>query len=397
MIILTNQHPQLNKFFDTLEENEKALTQYFLSSLYTKQTRAREGEVNEEGYVYLCLKFMRRQFGRTFADTMPAKLKAAKIIDIDDTYMSALLAKEYHGAKEAHSMSYIILDKYSAEDSWDFAEVEPKICRRRKKLPARAERIFKREQKIKNKKTNYITSQTKAFMGLDPAFWDSAELSAKPHYRLFAKKAEKGLIGVSLSDLVGRCSNICTSVGGRVRAYVTICGEKSVALDAKACQPFLMLDEFQDADESKLYAQWLDDGIYEVIANLAGTDTDSVKIGFVRFLGGAGAAKTNGVDGVLKDNFPKFYKQHRANKRKEDHGYLARKLQKLESSIMIDDLLLNYMESIPMVTVHDEIIVRLSDKEIARKAMQMAFYRTVGRIPKITASDEEQGTAEQVA
>ena len=367
----------LTEFVDSLAEDEQDICSHFLSKLYVRQKSDKDGTKNEFGFVYLKMEYIQNLHGQSFIDCILPRLMEEQLILRDPNFV----ASDYSTHKKSHSMSYKIAP-HLLGDKWTLSEATPQIKRRASRkvadLTTRELRTYKREEKKIQKIRHHIIKN----LSLDDDYNDSPH-AQNPRECMFAAKVGAGEIRVSISEVTGRLYTPITTLLGDLREHILLAGEKTCILDIKSSQPFLLYAHITDCEEQTKYQIWLDNDFYATLEHNGArpTSKDRVKDLFCYWLGGCSDANSGGINDVMKKHFPVFYKQH-MKKRRANYKYLSLELSNLEAKIMIDTVLLGNM-NLPLLTIHDACICRESDKMEVFQLIRDAFFKHVGRIPRI--------------
>lgn len=176
-----------------------------------------------------------------------------------------------------------------------------------------------------------------------------------------------------------------------LRAHLIICGEKTVELDAKNCQPLLLASLYQQkSKESVDYIQLVQSGeLYTVVRDdvAPGMTREEFKQRyFLPWLFGEGE-KVN----EFKPHIEKWFSARFPDLLEIIQGYmkfgpkaLPRELQRRESKCIwraVNDA------KIPHISIHDGCRVRQCDLEAAEDVIKSAFKSYYGLEPKIIVAD----------
>ena len=152
------------------------------------------------------------------------------------------------------------------------------------------------------------------------------------------------------------------------RPYLTLFGEPLVGIDATACQPSLLAWMAGDND---LLNACLNDTFYDELADAMGKSVDvtvtdfyfdrkrAKRVFYEYCFGGVRKPNTKSQDALkvqdyIQKRYPKTHQFVWQKKYKRDYRKFSQELQRTESSIFIDQVLVKAKEQdIPVLTIHD--------------------------------------------
>ena len=169
----------------------------------------------------------------------------------------------------------------------------------------------------------------------------------------------------------GRVHTPVTSLKSEFRSKLLIKGEETVSLDVVTMQPLLLGKILQDKIGYNQYSYWIDEGedIYIRLLQTAKlNDREAAKTKFFQILFGRSnenLATTFGNADWIEwiNDFKSKQLQANPNTEEKEHSNLAWLLQKTEVKLMRKIWEALIKADIIFLTVHDEIIVRESDKK----------------------------------
>jgi hypothetical protein len=104
----------------------------------------------------------------------------------------------------------------------------------------------------------------------------------------------------------------------------------------------------------------LDGSLYEFLMQQTGLSRDAVKLALLRDVLAKRGRYPNPVEKVFQQEFPEVYSFIRRVNR-NDHAELIRRLQKLESWLVIENVAPRLVNRFPIVSLHDAIYARIED------------------------------------
>lgn len=192
-------------------------------------------------------------------------------------------------------------------------------------------------------------------------------------------------------DSYGRMHTNFTILKSFIRKNcLMIDGEETHEIDIKNSQPLFLTKIIQDSgtrwvspDEFELFRYLTKEGIYyQYVMDCSGIkDRKLVKEWTYRVLFGKNASNCK-ADKLFASLFPtihnfiKLYKKENGN-----YKVLAYELQKAESSLIFNKIVKTVMEEVPdakMVTVHDSVIVKRSQKDAISRIFQQKLEEEFG-------------------
>ena len=187
----------------------------------------------------------------------------------------------------------------------------------------------------------------------------------------------------------GRLYYPITSLKKDFRKKLLINGEQVVEIDAVACQPFLHASLYPDScDEREKYlAAVSSPEFYEKLASwdggFSGTRDECKKKVFKDLYYGS----------IYKKPLPKIWRwfcleypvlaEQMESVKMKGNSVLPSLMQKIESNIVIDDCVQRLRDAnIPVLPMHDAIVVPVSQKEIAQNLLKESWVAVVGFAPR---------------
>lgn len=180
--------------------------------------------------------------------------------------------------------------------------------------------------------------------------------------------------------VTGREFNIVNRLPSELRKHITINDNNTVELDIKSCNPTILF-MFCEGKEKELWGKLIDSGhLYEYfMLHASFHERKACKSAFVRLLGGAKGEDILRLKQGMKPEFGKLLSFIEETE-KAHHGEVARILQKVESSIVVDR-----MKAFPhrTISIHDGIMVEAQHADEAKAFLSEAFEEEVGVKPVI--------------
>lgn len=221
------------------------------------------------------------------------------------------------------------------------------------------------------------------------------------HQRLL-DSINDGFLFFKRNDTNNRLDSNLTNLPSYLRKHI-ITEEPLKYVDIKNCQPFLLLTELNegvDTNELERYRGLvISGGIYEFFLNLRGFKKENYSDDAWNVLRGkekknvfyqlySKPGSFSKQKELFRQEFPSISKRIDELK-SEDYTYLAIKLQKLESSIVLDKIMpaLNYRYNIQPLTIHDSLIHKETETEMVISVVREMFLQEVGYAPQLHEED----------
>ena len=197
----------------------------------------------------------------------------------------------------------------------------------------------------------------------------------------------------------GRVFNAITALKRELRGAVRLAGEPMGCVDLVCSQPSLLaLEMLQDFPPNGLKGRAtymhigavslppcppllpasaflslvLDGLLYEFLAQRTGVSRDSVKLALLRDVLAKRGRYPSQVESVFRGEFPEVYAFVRRVNR-YDHAELIRRLQRLESWLVIHQVAPRLVGRVPCITLHDAIFSSLRSLPAVEAAFQEVF------------------------
>jgi hypothetical protein len=211
--------------------------------------------------------------------------------------------------------------------------------------------------------------------------WDrSAQRIANDEWRFFS------------DSKTGRIFNNLTSLPKVLRPYVCLCGDPCVEIDVGCSQPFLLASLYPtDSKEKSRYLEVVCNGnFYETVGAASGIDWAADGRSWLKE-----QIYAQVLYGPVRRFFPLWEGFRRlfpelgaliAEAKKGDHAKLAIAMQKAEASIMVRGVvpeLEAMFPALPILTVHDSLVVPVEYSRIAEEAIRRRFRMAIGCDPSL--------------
>ena len=213
---------------------------------------------------------------------------------------------------------------------------------------------------------------------------------AKEYWRLFLSENWQHNVYPSIT---GRVYGSWATIPRQLRGVFLIDGEQVVEVDIKSAQPTFLVTLYKDRNskECQKFIKMIQTGkIYEVIMKKMEIDSEiEVKDMMVNFLGGK--KRISKLNDFFTKYFPVLFEVMKMinakeckDKRRNKNGNLSRILQGIESDIIVNDVCQNYN----VYTMHDAVICKKSEVELAKKAVKDAMFKRLGIEGKVKIDDK---------
>jgi hypothetical protein len=205
----------------------------------------------------------------------------------------------------------------------------------------------------------------------------------------------------------GRVFNSFSNLKTELRSAVRLAGEPIGNVDLVCSQPALLAVEMllqNPTNGVKGRATYMDSGadsplpppcpcpapdsaspflslvlsgqLYEFLAAKTGLSRDTVKLSLLRDVLAKKGRYPSAMEEVFRREFPEVYAYVRRVNR-DDHAELIRRLQRLESRLVIHRVCPTLIGRIPIITLHDSIYSRVDGLAVVETAFEEVF-RTMG-------------------
>jgi len=192
---------------------------------------------------------------------------------------------------------------------------------------------------------------------------------------------------------VGRIYNEITTLPCDLRKFLRIDGEKLVEIDVKCCQPLLFQHFYDKKEHKKEYLKFKNlvekhdfyDTMARDIYGKRDINRSSFKISFYKYIFGPKEydSKYPNFFWFMYKNFPILLGLIDKEK-KNSYANFARKMQNLESKIFIGNIVIQCKKlDIPILTVHDSVLVKEKDRDILQKMIIDTFQKMYDITPQL--------------
>lgn len=192
----------------------------------------------------------------------------------------------------------------------------------------------------------------------------------------------------------GRLYNSFTNCPKEVREFIRIDNEKTIELDIKNCQPYLLVQLYDKKQELHIFEQqrlikfFEDNDFYDFFREKINKDMtrDEFKEYSYQnlFFGSINSYISNQLYDIFYDLFPILANIILDMKKNRSKREFAMSMQRREAKIVIDDFGNKMMElNIPFLTVHDSVIIKEKHKNIVSKILIQEFFKNTGIIPEL--------------
>jgi hypothetical protein len=380
----------------------------------------KEERLDNKGWCQIPQSRLERYVSRKQLPSLRQQLAKAEVVECDNTFSYRIkdepVALSYRFAADIRSEDFVpveISNKWATDklDKILYGKPVPYLSRRDDLLPIHRQLSSKLELFTLN------TPDADAFL---------STLSGGTHVSAAAQL--RNIRNEQFYFSIGKTNRVTTTFSNlkkEFRPMLSVGGEAVALLDVSACQPlilaYVMRDKIEE-EELKKYQDLVESGqFYIEIADFAGvTDKELKKNGMLRYLfgpvfevGPKWLLECDNPDPDLYElltmvnvwfckNFPgvrqflieekkrpenvaKYWGTYQRNKKKRKgmkdecpHPYaaVAHTLQKLEAKVVIEDTcsaLLKREPGMPILTVHDELIVPQSKAEMVYEQLRTSF------------------------
>lgn len=192
------------------------------------------------------------------------------------------------------------------------------------------------------------------------------------------KRLRRGKISASKSKKTGRLFTTVLSLPKEVRPFLRHKREKLCEIDAKSFHPYL-LALFLPEEKRNSYLKFLDD-LHKVNSSIYGEfdeDEGRAKADFQRFLAGSqwGEGPRN-IRSWFCERYPEIVEKVDSFKGDPRNGTFQCELQSIEASIFVAGIFAN--APFWLIPLHDGILVKKADFDVAHQFCQDAIYEKLG-------------------
>ena len=181
---------------------------------------------------------------------------------------------------------------------------------------------------------------------------------------------------LKMSRKSGRIFTLLSSTPRNLRKCLKLGGQNIFICDIKSCQPLLLCSFYDEkTEESQKYKEIVESGLFykTIITGLKEDFNDKVKEIYKEMIwewafGEKTWPKTKDIENYFKSNFPylekkiKETKKRISNDEKKPHAKVAVKLQSMEASVMVNELVPFCKENnILYLTIHDSFLCKKED------------------------------------
>lgn len=294
--------------------------------------------------------------------------------------------------KESRPLNYSLNKKYITADEWQEVVIE------------------KTYQPRKSKNNQFITSLDKDIWNEDLAeeyrlrfeclTMDSQkanELAQRTNLK-YSKKFtdvvtceiknfENEANRVTRSDKVHRLYSKVTNMKSELRYPILWDKEPTIILDMKSCSAYLMYPLISDTLEKDKWISWLKLGFYENIAATLKITKQEAKDVFTVWQGGVwdkGNART--FDELIQLEFPILHALI-SKKRAGFPKLLSYYSQRKDAMIIVDRIVLNPDAGFLSISIHDAILIKEKDKDLALETIIKTVEEHIGLTPVVLVED----------